>query len=71
MHSVAKTSAGKLRYNPTAFQVLIHGRSDGFTRLWEMGRLDLAVEFLVAFDDRFAPLFTDDERRASKERLAL
>lgn len=70
----------QLRYNPTAFQVMIHEHgalkavrrlarppveqcSDGFTRLWEMKRLDLAVEFLVAFDDQFAPLFTDDERR--------
>lgn len=45
--------------------------SDRFTRLWEMKRLDLAMEYLVAFNERFAPLFTDDERRIARERLAL
>lgn len=45
--------------------------SDGFTRLWELKRLDLAVEYTVAFDERFAPLFSDDERRIASQRLAL
>lgn len=45
--------------------------SDGFTRLWELNRLDLAAEYPVAFNERFAPLFTADERRLAKERLAL
>ena len=36
-----------------------------------MKRLDLAMEYLVAFNERFAPLFTDDERRIARERLAL
>lgn len=45
--------------------------SDGFTRLWEMKRLDLAAEYPVAFNERFAPLFTPDERRIARERLAL
>lgn len=45
--------------------------SDGFTRLWEMGRLDLADESLAGFDPRFEALFTPEERALSRERLAL
>lgn len=49
---------------------LLHapGVSDGFTTLWEKGRLDLSVENRV-LDPRFRPLFTDDERRIARERL--
>jgi len=45
--------------------------SDGFTRLWEMKRLDLAVEHIVAYRERYAPLFTDAERETARQRLAL
>lgn len=45
--------------------------SDGFTRLWEMGRLDLAVESLAGFDLRFESLFSPEERTLARERLAL
>ena len=42
--------------------------SDGFRRLWEMGRLDLTVEYVVAFDPRFRGLFTQAERLAARKR---
>lgn len=45
--------------------------SDGFVKLWELKRLDLAVEYSVAFDERFRALFTDDERGIARDRLAL
>ena len=45
--------------------------SDGFTRLYEPRRIGLAVEHPVAFDRPFLSLFTDDERRIARERLAL
>ena len=44
--------------------------SDGFTTLWECGRLDISVEALVAFRPEFAPLFTDTEREIARNRLA-
>lgn len=44
--------------------------SDGFIRLWELKRLDLAAEYAPAFVTEFAPLFTDEERRIARERLA-
>ncbi|HEX6498737.1 MAG TPA: hypothetical protein VF054_06850 [Micromonosporaceae bacterium] len=43
--------------------------SEGFTKLWEKGRLDLSVEAVV-LRDQFAVLFTDDERRIARQRLA-
>lgn len=73
----------ELRYNPRYFQVMIAKRgalgatkrlleapsvSDGFVTLWERGRLDLVVENLVV-DDRFAHLFSDEERDVAARRL--
>ncbi len=42
--------------------------SDGFRRLWEMGRLDLTVEYVAAFEPRFRSLFTQEERLAARRR---
>jgi hypothetical protein len=42
--------------------------SDGFTKLWELDRLDLSVEALV-LDPEWRELFTSNERRCSQRRL--
>lgn len=42
--------------------------SDGFTALWQAGRLDLSVEAHVLLP-RFQPLFTDAERESARRRL--
>lgn len=75
----------ELRYNPRYFRVMIsqHGAlgatrrllaapavSDGFVTLWERNRLDLTVETLVV-DERFADLFTPEEREVAGQRLTL
>ena len=44
------------------------GGTDGFTTLWEHGRLDLSVEAHV-LKPEFAPLFSDEERRLCRARL--
>lgn len=44
------------------------GGTDGFTTLWEHGRLDLSVEAHV-LKAEYAELFTDEERRICRERL--
>lgn len=44
------------------------GGTDGFTTLWEHGRLDLSVEAHV-LKPEYAELFTDEERRMCRERL--
>jgi hypothetical protein len=76
----AKKEAG---YNATRFLQMLEDRgpletarllinrttpSDGFTALWEAGRLDLTVE-AHALDPQFEPLFTADERRVARDRL--
>ncbi len=49
---------------------LLLGRkpSEGFTRLWEEGRLDLSVEFMVLLP-RYVELFTTAERQEARRRL--
>ena len=44
------------------------GVSDGFTALWEKGRLDLSVEFQV-LQPQFSGLFTQEERELALRRL--
>jgi hypothetical protein len=43
--------------------------SDGYTHLWEHGRLDLSFEALM-LHPRFASLFTEDERNWASQRLS-
>ena len=42
--------------------------SDGFRRLWEMGRLDLTVEYVAAYEPRYRELFTQQERMGARRR---
>lgn len=42
--------------------------SEGYTALWERGRLDLTVE-AVMLESKWAELFTDDERKIAVKRL--
>ena len=49
---------------------LLHasGFSDGFTALWEHGRLDISMEALV-LQDPWSQLFTADELGVARKRL--
>jgi hypothetical protein len=73
----------RIGYNPTYFTRMLaeHGAvetarrlitapavSDGFTTLWERGRLDLSVEAMVQRPE-FAALFTPAEVEAARRRL--
>lgn len=49
-------------------QHCLGSQTDGFTTLWELGKLELSVEF-VALQPRWAPLFTKDERATARQRL--
>jgi hypothetical protein len=42
--------------------------SDGFTRLYELGRLDLTVEALALVPE-WRDLFTNEQRRTARDRL--
>lgn len=43
--------------------------SDGYTALYMRDRLDLTVEALVIEDQRWHPLFTEDELKRARRRL--
>lgn len=54
----------------TARQLLLaSGTSDGFTALWQAGRLDLSVEYHVLLAE-FQELFSEEERDIARRRLA-
>jgi hypothetical protein len=42
--------------------------SEGFTTLWERGRLDLTVEAYILRDE-FASIFTDEDCEQARARL--
>src|SRR5713226_7374561 len=44
------------------------GPSEGFTKLWELKRLDLSLETYV-LKPEFATLFTDQEKDIARRRL--
>lgn len=72
----------KLGYRPTGMLDLMERRgavdaarhllakppSDGFARLFELGRLDLAIESIV-LKPEWTGLFSDEERRVARRRL--
>jgi hypothetical protein len=43
--------------------------SDGYTHLYERGRLDLTVEAMVVENPKWHPLFTGEELTKAKKRL--
>lgn len=52
-------------------RILLHADavSDGYTALWERGRLDLTVEALIYDHPEYHGLFTDEERATARQRL--
>lgn len=44
------------------------GPQYGFERLWELGRLDITVEYVV-LDPRWKPLFSETELQYARQRL--
>ena len=83
MKDIYQTAKRECGYNATRFMQLVaekggvaaakqliskSGGTDGFTTLWECGRLDLSVEAYV-LKDEYKELFTDEERKICRERL--
>lgn len=52
-------------------QILLHSAnvSEGYTALWERGRLDLTVEAVIHDNPKWHPLFTQDELAICTKRL--
>lgn len=83
MKEIYETAKKECGYNATRFIQLVAekggvaaakqlinkpGGTDGFTILWECGRLDLSVEACV-LKEEYKVLFEDEERNICRERL--
>lgn len=83
MIAIYETAKRDLGYNAVRFLQMIseqgglgaarqllrsNAPSEGFTTLWERGRLDLTVEAHILRDE-FAPIFTDEDREQARARL--
>lgn len=81
LYQRAKSEAG---YNASLFLQMLHERrgvatakylinaskpSDGYTNLYQRGRLDLTVEAVVIENVQWHPLFTEDELDKARRRL--
>lgn len=84
MMEIYRRAKVEVQYNDTRFhqllckyhgletaKLLLHANavSDGYTALWERGRLDLTVEALIHDHPEYHPLFTDEERAIARRRL--
>ena len=84
MHEIYRRAKTEARYTPSFFLNMLSDRgglatakqlinaptvSDGYTALWERGRLDLTVEALVFENLRYHALFTPEEIERARKRL--
>lgn len=85
MMDIYRRAKVEARYNATRYfqmltehrgletaRILLHADtvSEGYTALWERGRLDLTVEALIHDHPEYRPLFTPEELAAARARLA-
>jgi hypothetical protein len=83
MMSIYHRARAEVNYNATRYLQMLHDHrgietarillhsptvSDGYTALWERGRLDLTVEALI-LEPQWKDLFTDEEMVIAKTRL--
>ncbi len=84
MLQIYKRAVSELGYKPTIFLQMLNADggvltakklinsprpSDGYTRLYEEGRLDLTVEAVVIDNPIWHELFTEDELTKARARL--
>jgi len=85
MHDIYRRALSEAKYPATRFlemlyahrgletaRILLHAPkvSDGYTTLWNRGRLDLTVEAVIHENTRWHALFTDEELAICRKRLA-
>lgn len=84
MHRIYQRALKEAGYKATRFLHMLHEHgglqtarmliyasavSEGYTALWERGRLDLTVEALIHDNERWHSLFTADELAICERRL--
>lgn len=83
MMNIYHRARAEVNYNATRFLQMLHDHrgqgtarillhsaivSEGYTALWERGRLDLTVEALI-LEPQWHELFTEEEREIARKRL--
>lgn len=82
MHMIYTRAVSECDYRPSYFLQMLNDRgaiatahallsgqpSDGFAKLWQLGRLDLTVEALVIRDD-WQSMFSGAELAVARKRL--
>lgn len=84
MMSIYHRAKSEANYTPTLFlnmlsthggletaRRLVHSKtpSDGYTALWERGRLDLTVEAIICDNPKWHPLFEEETLAIAAKRL--
>lgn len=84
MHGIYTRAKTEANYNATIYIQLLHERgglgtakylinaatvSDGYTALWQLGRLDLTVEALIVDNPQWHSLFEASEIERARKRL--
>ncbi len=84
MFQIYQRAKSEARYNATKFYQMLNDRgglataktlinadkpSDGYTHLYERGRLDLTVEAMVIGDKKWEEIFTPEELEKARKRL--
>lgn len=85
MHRIYERALSEAKYPATRFlhmlyehrgletaRILLHAAkvSEGYTALWERGRLDLTVEAVIHDNPKWHPLFTQDDLDICAKRLS-
>jgi hypothetical protein len=84
MFGIYMRAKSEANYNATVFYRMLHDKggietarylinaakpSDGYTALYEKGRLDLTVEAMLVQNEKWHPLFLPDEILRARKRL--
>lgn len=84
MMNIYRRALSEVGYRATRFQqmlfnykgletarILLHSNtvSEGYTALWERGRLDLTVEATIINNEKYYMLFTEQELEICRKRL--
>ncbi len=85
MHDIYRRALSEANYQAARFlemlyahrgletaRILLHAPnvSDGYTALWERGRLDLTVEAVILENAKWHSFFTDEELAICRKRLS-
>ena len=84
MHGIYTRAKNEAGYNATIYIQLLHNRgglgtakylinaatvSEGYTALWQLGRLDLTVEAMIIDNPQWHSLFMPEELERARQRL--